>query len=155
MWRFYNVDVARCSWEATGRNQTVRGEVDRRYRLELVPRQYAVTPTLILDPSSSSPWRQQQQQSQPASATRRNWRQTNLVLNGRLRGRTVRSVCRPCLDRVAQWPVRPTTDNYDDGRRGPVSTAQDAVIAVQTPVGRKLTGPQTHRTLGQRRVTYW
>jgi len=51
-----------------------------------------------------------------------------------------RSAYRPCLDRVGRRPGRPTTDNYDERRWGLVSAAQDAVIAVQTPVGRKLTG---------------
>ena len=51
-----------------------------------------------------------------------------------------RSAHRPCLDRVGWWALRPTTDNYEDRRLGPVSTAQDvAVIVVRTPVSRKLT----------------
>ena len=72
---------------------------------------------------------------QQASATRRNSRQTNLVLNGRLR-----SAYRPCMDRPGRRPVRPGVWQLRRPSLRSHIEAEDAVIAVQTPVGRKLTG---------------
>ena len=47
---------------------------------------------------------------------------------------------------------RPETDNYDDAAE---SEAQDAVIAVQTPVARKLTGAADPQDSRRQRVTCW